>query len=363
MNKTPEHILTHNFIPVNREYFLRICEPHLKRTQALTIPIVRTFSMAGKIIRVYFYGQSVFEIFSLALNHHPLVDQEPELTIYAWDDTTTNETPSAPWDEKNFENKHKSDTGFFGVYVGGEESLNFYDSENKVGYFWTHDANQLPGWVTSAPFRTIFHWFLAESNIHLMHGAVVGLNNKSILLTAKSGSGKSTTALACLLSGMDYLADDYVAITQVTDSGKIKPFAHSLYHSAKITESGLDYFPEIREKIWNTDFDTREDKREKALFFLMDYFPDQVKHTATLDALIIPKITGGVTRLVPTSKIQALLAIAPTTLLQLPLAETKKISAFKTIIEQVPCYTLELGPDVRAIPNLMKKFLKDGSLE
>jgi hypothetical protein len=89
----------------------------------------------------------------------------------------------------------------------------------------------------------------------------------------------------------------------------------------------------------------------------MDYFPNQVKRTATLDAIVIPQITGGETRLVPVSKIQALLAIAPTTLLQLPLAETQKISAFKSIIEKTPCYIIELGPDVRTIPDVIKQFL------
>jgi hypothetical protein len=228
-----------------------------------------------------------------------------------------------------------------------------YDPTTKTGYFWTHDALRLPGWVPSAPFRTILHWFLNESAAHLLHGAVIGSNNQSVLLTAKGGSGKSTTAISCLLAGMDYLADDYIAVT-INEDGL--PLAHSLYQSAKITEHGMQFFPELAEKIWNTNFENREDKREKALFFLQDLFPDQIKTKSTLNAIFIPKITGGVTRIVPATKMEALLAIAPTSLLQLPLAETTKLQAFKEIISTIPCYTLELGPDVRKVPQTIYEF-------
>ena len=188
-----------------------------------------------------------------------------------------------------------------------------------------------------------------------MHGAVVGSEEASVLLTAKSGSGKSTTALACLLAGMDYLSDDYIAV-QATEGPVI---AHSLYHSAKVTKHGLTLFPELHASVWNKDFG----EREKAIMFVNDIVPEQTKRTATLKAVLIPRIGPGPTRLVPASKIQALVAIAPTTLLQLPLAETDKMGAFKSILEKVPCYFLELGPDIRGIPNVITSFLKNDTLE
>ena len=103
--------------------------------------------------------------------------------------------------------------------------------------------------------------------------------------------------------------------------------------------------------------------REKAVMFVSDLFPDQVQSSAGLSAILIPKITDGRTRLVAASKLEAILAIAPTTLLQLPLAETNKVTALKSIIEKIPCYYLELGPDIRNIPEVLKSFLKNGTLE
>lgn len=355
---TPNHILTKNFLAVGRSYFDRIAEPSLRETQHLAKPIITTYTIAGKTVRVIAYAETMARVLSLALAHHSRSESEPDLTIHAWDSTTAGKDLVAPWDDELFDKEASSNElakkeSFFGVYVGGEESLNFYDPTTKTGYFWTHDAAQLPDWVLGAPFRTILHWFFNESDIHLIHGAVVGSGGKSVLLTAKSGSGKSTTALSCLLAGMDYLADDYVAVT--ADRGVA---AHSLYHSAKVTREGLGFFPELRDGVWNKEFGSRE----KAVMFINNLFPGQVKTTADLSAILIPKITGGTTRLVPATKLGAVLAIAPTTLLQLPLAETSKVRAFKSIIDKIPCYYLELGPDIRAIPKTITSFLNDGTL-
>ena len=351
MTYQPKHILMKNFLAVSRGYFDRHAKPGLEKTQATINPVTKHYTIAGNTIRVLFYGGAVANSLSLAIMHHEIEPREhPDLTIYAWDSATADTPLPAPWDEPNYkeESAHPSDS-FFGVYIGGEESLNFYDTETKTGYFWTQDARQLPDWAAGAPFRTTLHWFLNERDIHLMHGAVVGHHGKSVLITAKSGSGKSTTALSCILSGMDYLADDYVA-TKLTDDGVT---AISLYNSAKVTREGLELFPELKPGVWNPDFADNE----KAVLFMSRLFPDQVKRELPLAAILIPRIRGGETKLVTASKIEALVAIAPTTLLQLPLAETNKIGAFKDIIQKVPCYFLDLGVDVRGVPEVIKKFL------
>ena len=347
---TPEHVLTKNFIGLSRGYFNRIIKPSLEKISVSIVPIVKTYTIAGKNVRVECYGEVLAEKLSFALSHHPQPEGVPRLTIIACDSLATHQDLLPPWKESQFtqEQEHLGNDGFLGVYIAGEESLNFYDPTTQTGYFFVHDAERLPDWATGAPFRTILHWFLSEHNIHLFHGAVVGLGGKGILLTAKGGSGKSTTALACLLAGMDYLSDDYAAITATNTST-----AYSLYHSAKVTYHGLTLFPELKEKVWNKNFHDPE----KGIIFLGDFFPEQIKTISELRAILIPKITGKETRIVPASKMQALLAIAPTTLLQLPWAETSKVSAFKSIIEKLPCYFLELGPEIRKNSEVVKEFL------
>ena len=347
---TPEHILTKNFMGLSRGYFNRVIAPCLETIRTQSTPIVKTYVIAGKNVRVQCYGEMLAEKLSLALSHHDHTIQNPDLTIIACDSWAMHQDILPPWKESEYEQEQANltDDGFLGVYIAGEESLNFYDPVTNTGYFGVHDAGRLPDWATGAPFRTILHWFLSEHDIHLFHGAVVGYDDKAVLLTAKGGSGKSTTALACLLGGMDYLADDYAAIDGIDGTT-----AYSLYHSAKVTEQGLGLFPELREKIWNKDFHDPE----KGIVFLGDFFPNQIKIKSSLQAILIPRITGKETKIVAASKMQALLAIAPTTLLQLPWAETRKVGAFKSIIEKLPCYFLELGPEIRKNSDVVKEFL------
>lgn len=351
MSTTNKYVLTKNFLAVNQSYFDRIVQPCLATVRQKRPAIKRVYKIAGNIVHIFYYGSAVASILSLAISHTEISgDAAADLVIHAWDSVSPDSDIIAPWDDIFFD-KNKNDPGenFFGVYVGGEESLNFYDPQTKTGYFWTYNASDLPDWVVGAPFRTIFHWFLSEKQTHLIHGAVVGEKDKSVLLTARSGSGKSTTSLSCLLSGMDYLADDYVAI-RVNREALV---AHSLYHSAKITQDTIGFFPEFQQSIRNKNFL----EKEKAVIFVADVFPRQVKLTASVDAVLIPRITNGKTRIVPASKMDGMLAMAPTSLLQLPMAEKAKIGICKSILAVTDCYFLELGSEVRAVPEVIKAFL------
>lgn len=346
MTIKPDHILTDNYLGLSEAYFAHTVLPAY-HTAAAAAPLHRTlFHIAGRRIAIHAYGDTVHTQLTRALEHHAvLLEGEPDLTIHAWDDSTATQELTAPWDDPTFTKQPAaaSDT-FFGVYVGGEESLNFYDRASRTGYFWTHDAARLPDWALGAPFRTILHWFFNDEHIHLIHGAVVGTEDRALLLTARSGSGKSTTALSALLSGMHYLGDDYVAV-EPTDPVT----AHSLYQSAKVTPAGLSLFPELVPHVANAGFAPHE----KAVIFLNEVLPAQVRTTATLTGICIPRIGPGPTRLVEARKIDAMLAIAPTTLLQLPLAETRKLGAFKEILDRLPCFYLELGPEVRDVPQVL----------
>lgn len=355
MNK-PSHILTSNFLALSDAYFDRNVRDSFVDVEKNVAPIALRYSIAGKHILINFYGEHVARVLSRALSHTQTKEEKlPDLTIHAWDLQSSRAPILPPWDDPHFKKDQPAHAGdFYGVYVGGEESLNFYDSKTRTGYFWTQDVALAPDWVLGAPFRTIFHWFFNTVDIHFIHGAVVGDDSGAVLLTAKSGSGKSTTALSSVVSGMNYIGDDYVAMQLFPT-----PMAYSLYHSAKMTRSGLQHFPEYKENIVNKDFG----ENEKAVVFISEIFPEQVKTSAGVRAIMIPRICGGVTRLVKASKIEAMLAIAPTTLLQLPLAETNKMAMFKSILDKIPCYYLDLGQDVRAVPEVIREYLANNIVE
>lgn len=49
----------------------------------------------------------------------------------------------------------------------------------------------------------------------VLHGAVVGTDGKGVLIAGKSGAGKPTLAISCLMYGMDFVADDYIILREV----------------------------------------------------------------------------------------------------------------------------------------------------
>ena len=58
----------------------------------------------------------------------------------------------------------------------------------------------------------LFNYIFDEPDFTVLHGAVVGYNNRGVLITGLSGYGKSTLAAFCLARNMQFVADDRVAL-------------------------------------------------------------------------------------------------------------------------------------------------------
>lgn len=363
MNNQTSKIITNNYLRVTKKYFDEVAHPVFCEISKSIKPITKTYIIADKIICLKFYSVALAERISKALSHvQEDIKITPDLTVCLWDSVST-DTHILPLWGNNIDGytykqeanaKIKNLDRFLGLYLPGEETLNLYDEKDNIAYFWTYDANYLPPHICASPLRSIFNWFFSKNGIHLIHGAVVGMNGKSILITGKGGAGKSTTALSCLLSGMEYLGDDYVIIKYndiIT--------THSVFNSVKVFPHSLeDIFPELREKVWNKIDNKISDP--KAVVFLSDLFPNQIIKTAPLCAIMVPIIKDiKETRIIPASKLQTILAMIPTTLFQLSLTDYNKIVEIKDIIERTPCYFLELGSNIRDVPKAIKSFLSD----
>jgi len=354
-NKT-SHIVVKKEFQISKKYFNNIVLPAFSKIKAKMRPIKKNYSIAGKNICLYFYSKTLYEKICLSLSHNEIKKtKKSDLTIYLWDTVSTGVHFSPFW--KNYKkytydvNKKANTDGFFGVYFDKERALNLYDEKNKVAHFWIYDASEIPFWIVAAPLQTILNWFYTRVDSHLVHGAAVGVNGKSVLITAKGGSGKSTTAISCLLSGMDYFGDDHVII----ESDEIIK-THSLFNSVTFFPFMMDQFPELRGKIWNKNSAGIEDR--KAVVFLSESFPEQIVKTAPLSAIMIPVIKNiEKTKITKATKLQAMIAMIPTTLFQFNLMEVDKITKLKKIIERTPCYFLELGSNVREVPEAIKSFL------
>jgi len=357
MNTLQSHIQTANYINIKKAYLEDIVLPVFNDIVRAVIPKEKYYRIAGKNICIKFYSEALIKHLSFALLHNEINEIIPakmiDLTINVWDSVSTSRQFPSPWSntgymfDQKINTKNKLESGFMGVYLYGEETLTLYDIKNKTAYFWTNDADNLPYWVAAAPIRTLLHWFLSEINVHLLHGAAVAVGDKAILIAAKGGSGKSTMALSCLLLGMDYLADDYVGV-ELKDEIAV----HSLYNSVKVVTSNISQFEALQKHVWNKE-------GEKSILFLSLLFPKKIKKSRSLKAIFIPQIKYSKKTVISSaSKVQAMIALAPTTLFQLPLAETDKIETIKKIIMGTPCYFLEMSSDSKEAASVVSEFLE-----
>jgi hypothetical protein len=225
------------------------------------------------------------------------------------------------------------------------------DLDRQRAVFWAPSHRIIPCFERGGPIRSILHWWMWREPYQPLHAGAVGCERGGVLLAGKGGSGKSTSTLACLEGGLLYAGDDYVL------AGGSEPYVYSLFNTAKLCVDNLHRFPRLDNAIRNRE----RLAEEKAMIFVREVFPERVSPGFPVRALLLPKVTGERdTRLKPTSAMQALLALAPTTILQMVGASQEAFAKITRLVKQVPCFELEAGTDLPQIPAVVGELLARG---
>ena len=133
--------------------------------------------------------------------------QKPDARFRFWADDCSRyvgaEALSRRWRYRN--------EGGCAIFLPGEWLIGA-DGSGHAFYCCRHDPwkrARIHYWVLNV---LISQWAVTAGLLPV-HGGAVGVGGRGVLLAARSGVGKSTLAASCLLSGMDYVADDYVLIS------------------------------------------------------------------------------------------------------------------------------------------------------
>ena len=207
-----------------------------------------------------------------------------------------------------------------------DTSLMLWDDERRIACCWFAGVAGVNRWDRAAPLRTALHFALAGPHRQLVHGAVVGIGGRGVLLAGPGGSGKSTTTLACLQAELQVVGDDYAAV----DFRAGRTRAWNLFRSIKIGE---------REPGVNG----RDHRRT---LILGEDLPGSVTEMLELSAVLLPQVAGGTHSSVSTAtSAEALRALAPSTLLQTPYEEEPSMGLLAQLARSLPAYHLNLGAD------------------
>ena len=318
--------------------------------------IERRYRVGGMVVLMRFAGPAIAELFSRAIDHlSDSSSDEPGLTVHFFDDRSTGATmPPAPWAPECHGRRGVidgyNDDRFFTTYEVGIDILQMFDAERNAAIYWVRDYEWIPYWESSFPMRSILHWRFQNEPLQAIHAGAVGTASGGVLIAGKSGSGKSTTTLACLTPDLLYAGDDYVLADVAGE-----PYVHSLYSTAKLNSDNCDRFPQIRPLVSNSD----KLGEQKALIYVREHFPESVVRGFPLRAILLPRVTGlGNTRLVKAGAMDGFRAIAPTTLLHLTRATEQASRKISTLCRALPVYWLEAGTDLTQIPQVIGELLR-----
>ena len=236
------------------------------------------------------------------------------------------------------------------VVEGVPGLLSMMHLEKGEALLWAPAAERCEVYQRAAPLRAIIQWWLSRNGLQMVHGAAVGRPDGAVLLVGPGGSGKSTTALACLDSDLRYAGDDYVAV----DGERV----YSVYGSAKATPRTLELLPFLRDGVENR----HELAFEKGIVNVARQFREAPIREMPLRAVVMPCVTD---RQRPTferlGSARALAALAPSTLFQQRSTSPGALRTMSALVRRVPCYRLAVGPDMAAIPACIDRLLDDAA--
>ena len=316
----------------------------------------RFFKIGGTLICLSFAGRTGIPLLTPAFEHLTAADCEnAELEISVWDSVSTSvNLPPVPWNVREclsrnqpwrFRNKR------FDILFQPENSiLNIMDYRLRTASFWIRNFQNLPQYEIGSPLLAILHWWFIRRNLQLIHAAAVGRPEGGVLIVGKGGAGKSSAALSCLRSDLLYAGDDYCLV-----SNKSVPRVHSIYSTGKLNAGDEHLFPYLE---FSKSRCPCTEKQEKSIYFLNRSFPERLLDQFPLKAVLIPKLSGlPFPRIDKIPPAQGLLALGPSTVFQLPGFEERAFRNLGEVIKKVPCYSLELSPDMEKNAHFLSQFL------
>lgn len=320
-------------------------------------PILKNYNIGDYTIQFRFANEEMVP-YQVPPFEHLLQEstQNPDLVIHIWDSGTTGVSMApAPWAASDYlargEVQGYNDNRFNTAVHGGSDVLNILDKENNQAIWWVRDVRNIPTWEYGSPMVYILSWWMSYHNRQFIHAGAVGTGDCGILLTGKGGSGKSMTALLCLNSDLLYAGDDY-CLVNLDDS----PTIYSIYSSAKIFQKDIDKLPHINTK--DTIQSVMDD--EKLLLFLHKSFREKIVKSFPLKYIFIPRISNSVdTSITKATSMDALKALAPSTIFQLSRSGAKTFQNIAKIVKAVPGFFINLGSDTNQIPASILDFIEN----
>ena len=221
---------------------------------------------------------------------------------------------------------------------------------------WVGDASRLTRYELGRPLHSHLLLWHRDRGVRAVHSGLVARDGHGVLFGGPGGSGKSTVSLTCLGAGLDYLADDYVGLEPDGDGGYR---GYSLYSSTAVDPAHMRRcFPDLVQH----EIPGVLPHEDKSLVLLAELFPGQLPRVAQIRAVALPRVTQGERTMIrPATAFDALLRLAPSSLIALPHSNSgaEGLDVLSDFVSSVPAFWLDLGRDLTSIPVAVDRILEE----
>ncbi len=319
-----------------------------------------TYILAGQAAQMRIVGRKLAQFMNLPFAHlrsddaHSLM---PGLTIEIWDQAETNVSCQIGLTRDNLDlhpNLKRSADGRYASYQL-QHSLVCLDRVSGLMIGYISNAEELSLYERGRPLHVPLSLWHKNQDMLLMHAGLVSQNGRGVLLAGPGGSGKSTSAVMCAYAGFDYLSDDLVGL-ELSGGSFV---GHSLYNSTFMEPDHLKRFSQLERHAIRG----RYSFEKKHLVLLSQIASLRFAHSCRIRSIVLPRVLHRPTSVLRrASKGETLMALAPSSLL---VGERSQgvggFNKLARLVEQVPCYWLELSNALEEIPLVLGGLLSVGA--
>lgn len=341
---------------IAKTYFEKLESTFTKACEKLNAQEELCIDIADNSINIKTAGDSLQSFVCRAVMHLPQISaHENGLEILVWDQLESGiHLPEPPNELFVHPNGKKYSQNTFGnyaiIYYENSTIFHLYDLVANRAVVCLKNRHKLPNYFLAAPFFEIIKLWSKKVGLHILHAGCIANSKHAIIIVGKGGMGKSTTSIQSLIGGLNYLSDDYILV-KLGDN----PMAYSLFCSGKLHTNHLENFPTVSKIAFNKN----KEIYDKPLMFLNEVYQKQIITNSPVKAIVAPQLNDCEESYFESlSSFETLMALAPSTILQLRLGTSDDLKIMADFTKSTACYKLCLGTNLNGITPVVSKLLK-----
>lgn len=325
--------------------FVRAAQDAASRSHSASITVD-----AGAAVRVELCGAAVVSALAAGLLPAAGETPQPVAELFCFESAESGvDPPAPPWPVGAFSSQRQELPGFtepprIASYDVQHATMSYWDEESATGVQWFRDTGGMMPAEPGAPMRNLLRWSLAARGAHMLHLAAAG----GVLFGGPGGAGKSTSSLACALAGAPFTSDDFSVVTF-----EPRPTVHAVYSCVKATDPTLELLPGLEDFGRPVGRDWRDKLRLDAR--------ERITRTQPVHAVVLPRLAARTGTPRPIAPGAALAHLTGGSLPVMICGMRRTLAAMRELLERLPVYSLDVGPDVERIPAAVAEIAPVGS--